>query len=180
MSHKTQIINNLHKIFRKDPYINNILGSVGEKLDLMDLKTEDLEKEFFFDTMSAVGIAIMEEQLNYNCISETLEGKREEIEGKWKTAGKCDLKLLQTIANSWRNGEVAVMFTNAVIKITFISIIGIPRDIEALKNAINEAKPAHLPIEYTFRYRTWGNLLGNTWGYYKQYTWGQVLKREGV
>ncbi|MGL5427209.1 MAG: putative phage tail protein, partial [Cetobacterium sp.] len=63
---------------------------------------------------------------------------------------------------------------------TFISIIGIPRDVEVLKSAINEAKPAHLPIEYTFRYRTWGNLLENNWRYYKQFTWGQVLRREGI
>ncbi|MGL5315187.1 MAG: hypothetical protein ACRC92_18170, partial [Peptostreptococcaceae bacterium] len=122
----------------------------------------------------------LEDQLAYNTMSNTLEGKREELEGRWKTSGKCDLKLLQTIANSWRNGQVGVMFTNACIQITFISIVGIPRDIDALKGAIEEAKPAHLPVEYTFRYRTWGNLLQNTWGYYKQFTWEQILRREGI
>lgn len=180
MSHKLQIINNLHKIFREDPYIKNLLETAGEFLDGYAKKATNLSKEFNFDTMSEIGIAIMEEQLDYNCISKTLDGKREEIEGRWKTAGKCDLKLLQTIANAWRNGEVAIMFTNACIKITFISIVGIPRNVEALKSAIEEAKPAHLPVEYTFRYRTWGNLLQNTWGYYKQFTWGEVLKKEGV
>ncbi|MGL5050461.1 MAG: putative phage tail protein [Fusobacteriaceae bacterium] len=180
MSHKVQIISNLHKVFRSDSYINNLLGVAGERLDNYEKKAEGLEKEFWFDSMSALGIAILEDQLAYNTMSNTLEGKREELEGRWKTSGKCDLKLLQTIANSWRNGEVAVLFTNACIKVTFISIIGIPRDVEVLKSAINEAKPAHLPIEYTFRYRTWGNLLENNWRYYKQFTWGQVLRREGI
>lgn len=180
MSHKMQIVNNLHKVFRSDPYINNLLGVAGQRLDNYEVSAESLQKEFWFDTMSMLGIAILEEQLAYNTMSKTLEGKREEIEGRWKITGKCDLQLLQTIANSWRNGEVAVLFTNACIKITFISIIGIPRDIESLKAAIDEAKPAHLPVEYTFRYRTWGNLLQNTWGYYKQFTWGQVLRREGI
>ncbi|MGL5990050.1 putative phage tail protein [Cetobacterium sp.] len=180
MSHKVQIVNNLHKIFRSDSYINNLLGVAGERLDNYEKKAEGLEKEFWFDTMSALGIAILEEQLAYNTMSNTLEGKREELEARWKTSGKCDLKLLQIIANSWRNGEVAVLFTNACIKITFISIVGIPRDIATLKGAVEEAKPAHLPVEYTFRYRTWGNLLQNTWGYYKQFTWEQILRREGI
>ncbi|MGL5052499.1 MAG: putative phage tail protein, partial [Cetobacterium sp.] len=108
MSHKVQIVNNLHKIFRSDSYINNLLGVAGERLDNYEKKAEGLEKEFWFDTMSALGIAILEEQLAYNTMSNTLEGKREELEARWKTSGKCDLKLLQIIANSWRNGEVAV------------------------------------------------------------------------
>ncbi|MGL5314365.1 MAG: hypothetical protein ACRC92_14035, partial [Peptostreptococcaceae bacterium] len=106
--------------------------------------------------------------------------KREEIEGRWKIAGKCDLQLLQAIANSWRNGQVAVMFTNAVIEVTFISIIGIPRDVEALKSAVEKAKPAHLPINYNFKYRVWGLLPPKTWEYYKQYTWEEILKKEGI
>ncbi|MEG0840793.1 MAG: DUF2313 domain-containing protein [Cetobacterium sp.] len=180
MSHKIQIINNLHKVFRNDPYIQTLLWEAGKRLDNISSKAENIEKEFWFDTMSAMGIAILENQMDYKSMGKTIADKREELEGRWKIAGKCDLQLLQTIANSWRNGEVAVLFTNACIKITFISIIGIPRDVESLKAAINEAKPAHLPVEYTFRYRTWGNLLQNTWGYYKQYTWGQVLRREGI
>lgn len=180
MSHKINIMNNLHRVFRNDPYIQTLLGEAGERLDNISFKAENIEKEFWFDTMSAMGIAILEGQMDYKSMGKTIPDKREELEGRWKIAGKCDLQLLQTIANSWRNGEVAVLFTNACIKITFVSIIGIPRDVESLKAAINEAKPAHLPVEYTFRYRTWGNLLQNTWGYYKQYTWGQVLRREGI
>lgn len=154
MSHKIQIIKNLHKDFRSDPYLNDVLGSGGLKLDYISDKAESVEKEFWFDTMSAVGIAIMENQMDYKTMGKTIEEKREEIEGRWKIAGKCDLQLLQAIANSWRNGQVAVMFTNAVIEVTFISITGIPMDVDALKSAIDNAKPAHLPINYTFKYRT--------------------------
>lgn len=154
MSHETQIINNLHKVFRVDPYIKNLLGTGGERLDDISTKADGIEKEYWFDTMSAIGIAIMENQMDYKCMGKTIEEKREEIEGHWKIAGKCDLQLLQTIANTWRNGQVAVMFTNAVIEVTFISITGIPMDVDALKSAIENAKPAHLPINYTFKYRT--------------------------
>lgn len=180
MSYNQLIIKNIHKIFRRDPYIQAILGAAGQKLFEIENKINSLSKEFWFDSMSEIGIAVLENQLNYRAKSQTIEGKREELEARWKTAGKCDLALLQTIANSWRNGEVAVLFSNAVIEITFVSIVGIPRDIEVLKQVINEAKPAHLPINYTFRYRTWGLVKNNNWGHYKNYTWEDVFKREGL
>lgn len=180
MSNYKQALDNLHKIFRLDPYIQNLLFSAGQKLDYLDKKADDTGKEFWFHTMSEVGIAILEKQMDYIATSSTLEGKREELEGRWKIGGKCDLYLLQKIADSWRNGEVAIMFTNAVIEITFISVVGIPRDLDALKRSLEEAKPAHLPIKYNFTYRTWGVVKQKNYEHYQKYTWEDVLKAEGV
>ena len=177
---KFDLLKNIHKIFRKDNYIDNLMEVSGKELDGIENKIEQLGKEFFFDTMSHIGIAVLENQLDFETTRNSIEGKREQLEARWKTAGKCNLELLKIIANSWRNGEVSVLFTNATIEITFISIVGIPNNIEALKRSLGEAKPAHLPINYTFRYRTWGMLLPQTWGYYMQYTWGQVLKQEDI
>lgn len=177
---KLILLENLHKIFRNDNYIDNLMGISGNGLDDIENKIDQLGKEFFFDTMSSVGIAILENQLDFKATGDSIEGKREQLEARWKTAGKCDLELLKVIANSWRNGEVSVLFTNAVIEITFVSIVGIPSNVEALKLSLKEAKPAHLPINYTFKYRTWGMLLPKQWEYYKQYTWGQVLKQEVI
>lgn len=177
---KFNLLKNIHKIFREDNYIDNLMEASGKELDNIENKTEQLGKEFFFDTMSPVGIAVLENQLDFKATGDSIEGKREQLEARWKTAGKCDLELLKIIANSWRNGEVSVLFTNAVIEITFVSIVGIPNNVEALKHSLGEAKPAHLPINYTFKYRTWGMLLPKTWGYYMQYTWGQVLKQEVI
>lgn len=177
---ESKLLGNLHKIFREDKYIKNLMEASGKELDDIENKTDQLGKEFFFDTMSPVGIAVLENQLDFKATGDSIEGKREQLEARWKTAGKCDLELLKIIANSWRNGEVSVLFTNAVIEITFISIVGIPNNVEALKRSLGEAKPAHLPINYTFKYRTWGMLLPKTWGYYMQYTWGQVLKQEVI
>lgn len=180
MSNKERLLKNLHKIFRKDLYLNNILGAGGNRLDSIERKIEALEKEIFFDTMSGVGIAIMEKELDYTTNSDTLNGKRQEIEARWKTAGKCDLELLQLLANSWRNGEIRVLFKKAVIEICFISLVGIPIDIEVLKKTLDEAKPAHLPINYKIIYRTWGMLPPRTWGEVKKYTWKELKENEGV
>ena len=122
----------------------------------------------------------LEKELDYKTKATTIEGKRIEIEARWKTTGKCDLELLQTIANSWRNGEIDVKFINGTIEIVFISLIGIPDDIEVLKASLGEAKPAHLGINFQYRYRLWGDLPPKTWEYYSQFTWEEVMKKEGI
>lgn len=147
MSHETQIINNLHKIFREDPYINNLLGTGGERLDNLSMKSEVIEKEYWFDTMSAIGIALMEEQMAYRCMGRSLEQKRIELEARWKTSGKCDLDLLQTIADTWINGDAKVSFKDAHIMLEFKEN---PDDVYMLISAVEAAKPAHVPIGYRY------------------------------
>ena len=177
---KLDLLENLHKVFRGDNFIKNLVGASGKELDDIENKIDQLGKEFFFDTMSPVGIAVLENQLDFKATGDSIEGKREQLEARWKTAGKCDLELLKIIANSWRNGEVSVLFANAVIEITFISIVGIPNNIEALKRSLGEAKPAHLPINYTFAYRQHIQLEPFTHEHLKQYIHLELREKENL
>ena len=177
------LIKNLHKDYRKDEYIKEVMGVAGKELSKTSQKTKNLNDEFFFDTMSAVGIALYEGNLDFKTTG-SIGDRRNQIEARWKTAGKCDLELLQTIANSWRNGEIAVLFINGGIIINFISLVGVPYDIENLKLAIETAKPAHLSISWNFIYRTFGMVknFGETTQYWKDkgYTWGDMRDKEGI
>lgn len=180
MKTKDILINNLHKIIRKDEFINAILNPAGLHLDEVKDKITLLEKEFLFSTMSSERIQELEKELDYKTKSNTLEGKRIEIEARWKTTGKCDLELLQTIANSWRNGEVEIKFNDGTIEITFVSVVGVPDGIDNLKFVLTEAKPAHLGINFNYRYRLWKDLPPKTWEYYNQFTWQEVMEKEGI
>ena len=180
MNNTEEMLKNLHKIFRKDPYINEILKTAGIDLDKINSEADRIKLEMFFDTMTEKGVQIYQDELDYITKSSTIESKRLEIEARWKSMGKCDLKLLQKIADTWRNGEIDVQFKNAVIKIVFISLIGIPNDLDILKLSINEAKPAHLPIEYLILYRTWEMLKDKTWDSLKVYTWKELKTKEGI
>lgn len=180
MKTKDILINNLHKIVRKDEFINTILNPAGLHLDKLKNRINLIQKEFLFSTMSLERIKALEKELSYKTNSTTLEGKRIEIEARWKTSGKCDLELLQTIANTWRNGEIEIEFIDGIIEIIFISLIGIPDDTENLKASLAEAKPAHLGINFHYKYRLWKNLPPKTWKYYNQFTWEEVIKKEGI
>lgn len=47
-------------------------------------------------------------------------------------------------------------FIGGRIHVKFISPIGVPDDIQALKDVLEDTKPAHLAIFYTFLWLTWG------------------------
>ena len=181
MNNRDNLIANIHKLFRKDPYIVALFNSIGIELDRIEDKLSLLRKEYLFSTMSAERIEALEKELAYKTNAKTIELKRTEIEARWKASGKCDVELLQAIANSWRNGAVKISFIDAVITIQFISVIGIPDDLDTLKFVINEAKPAHLPISFSFMYRTWGMLPPRRWGQISgNYTWKELREKEGV
>lgn len=150
MKTKDILINNLHKIIRKDEFINAILNPAGLHLDEVKDKITLLEKEFLFSTMSLERIQELEKELDYKTKSNTLEGKRKEIEARWKTTGKCDLELLQTIANTWKPGTLTIKFVNGDIQVEFLSGINEDFDLISLSNALEEAKPAHLWLDLTF------------------------------
>ena len=48
MSYNQLIIKNIHKIFRRDPYIQVLLGAAGQKLSEIENKINSLSKEFWF------------------------------------------------------------------------------------------------------------------------------------
>ncbi|WP_300343399.1 DUF2313 domain-containing protein [Fusobacterium sp.] len=150
MKTKDILINNLHKIVRKDEFINTILNPAGLHLDKLKNRINLIQKEFLFSTMSLERIKALEKELSYKTNSITLEGKRIEIEARWKTSGKCDLELLQTIANTWKPETVTIKFINGDIQVDFLGGINGDFDLIGLRNALDEAKPAHLWLDLTF------------------------------
>ncbi|QOR36646.1 DUF2313 domain-containing protein [Clostridium sp. 'deep sea'] len=175
---KQTLINNLQKLFRQDEFINALFNSAGQALNSLNADITALEQEHWFDTMSIVGIAIYEKQLNFKTNNNsTIEDRRSQIEARWKMGGKSDLELLQNLADSWRNGAIEIKFKEDTIEVEFISTYGVPRDFQGIKNSLETSKPAHLAITYTFKYRTWGELKAKTWAEIKTKTWKDV--REG-
>lgn len=147
MKNKDNLLQNLHKIVRDDPYIIALFQSVGIELDKLDKKLKLINNEYLFSTMSLTKINLLEKILNYKTKAKSIEYKRLEIESRWKTQSKCDIELLQNIAETYKVNTCIVKFIEAGININFISPL-IPKDINNLVKAINEAKPAHLPIGF--------------------------------
>lgn len=153
MNNKEEMLRNLHKIFRKDSYITELLKAAGIDLDKISTEADGIKTEMFFDTMTEKGILIYQKELDYIPKSITLEGKRIEIESRYKSSGKCDLILLQKIADTWNAGLIIVRFVNGIIQLAFSGEVQKDYDLQGLKKAIDEIKPAHLGSEFIYSER---------------------------
>lgn len=160
--HKDELIEHLHEMYRKDPYIQSLFTSAGLSLDNLEDAVNDVKNQYWFDTITW-GIPTMEKILDFKTnINDPIEARRSQLEARWKSAGKADLYLLQAVANSWKNGDCEASFVNGKIQVQFTGEYGTPADLDNLKKALENVKPEHLAIVYSFRYLTIGEVQNMT------------------
>lgn len=96
-----------------------------------------------------------------------LDERRSAIKSRLRGVGTVTSELLKNVARSFVGGEINVTEVPAEYKIVieFIDDFGVPSNIDVLKQVISEIVPAHLAVEYEYRYMTWSELdaLGYTW-----------------
>lgn len=174
-------MNNLHKLYRTDPWVNELFNSAGIEMDKIEDLLAEFEQQMFFDTATNRGLSTYEKELGMKTRKNvSIADRRSTIEAKWKMGGIASLALIQLIADSWHNGAVDVQFVDGKISVEFVSLYGIPTDLEGLQDAIEEIKPAHLAIYYTFKFRVWSEANAYTWDYVfnNDITWKQLMEGE--
>lgn len=137
--------------YRDDAWLKELFRSSSTEHQRIIDEMLQLRRDLFFDTMSERQTAVEEQICDMSPVSD-LDTRRTLIEARWKTGGKCGIVLLQTICDSWENGRCDVSFASGSIVITFNGEHGVPNNIAALMSALEAARPAHLPIRYTFAY----------------------------
>lgn len=165
MSRKEQLLGSLHKIVRHDPYTNELFGSVGLSLDNFDEEMKSLLDQLNIDT-ATWALTVYERELGLKTdVSKSPEERRSLIKSKLRGTGKIGAAQIKLVADSYSNGDVEVTLDNG-IHIEFTSVYGIPSNMADLKAIIREIAPAHLEIEYVFRFYTYAELKakGLTYG----------------
>lgn len=83
------------------------------------------------------------------------------------------MELIQAVAAAFVNGQVEVVehSDEYYFVIKFVSVMGIPPNIDDLTAAINEIKPAHLSFVFEYLYRLWRDLKSYTWRELSGKTW---------
>jgi len=68
--------------------------------------------------------------------------------------GKVSGDMIKNVAQAYDGGtvDVAVSPSEYKIIITFIDTLGVPVNLDDLKQALEDIKPAHMTLSYTFRY----------------------------
>ncbi|WP_134903467.1 putative phage tail protein [Paenibacillus polymyxa] len=100
--------------------------------------------------------------------TKTYEQRREVLRGKLRGVGRVNAELIENVAAAYANGEVDVTpnIASYTLTITFVGVFGVPAQIYLLKETLREIIPAHLAIDYVFRFFTYAELtaLNQTYG----------------
>lgn len=145
------MITYLPLFMRKSKIYNEIFDAEEHQFEYVEADIKDIRKQLDIDT-ATWGLAIYEKELKIKIdLSKPLSERRSVIKSKERGTGKVDAALIKVVADAYTNGEVDVLF-NGNINIKFNGVLGIPRNLSDLENSLEEIKPAHLALAYTFAY----------------------------
>lgn len=105
-----------------------------------------------------------------------LEYRRSRIRSKLRGSGVTTVALIESVAESFSNGDVAVTEypQSYRLEIKFVGTIGIPPNLEDLTASLREILPAHLAWDYVMVYNTWDVTAQHTWDELRQRSWDDV------
>ena len=108
--------------------------------------------------------------------SKEIAFRRIRIRSKLRGAGVTTVALIESVAESFSNGEVELTEfpLQFRLEIKFVGSVGMPPNMEDLTAALREIMPAHLRWDYVIVYNTWGVTAQHTWAELRNRTWDQV------
>ena len=146
------LTNSIHKLYRKDPWVQSLYQTAGHKLDEIETGIREWHENRFFDGYT-FALPIWERILGVRPgRAQGDDSRRAALRAKWLSNRKSDRALLQAIADGWKPDALRVGFDDGYITLTADGAI--LQDWRYLIRAIEEAKPAHLPIVPVIRTRS--------------------------
>lgn len=153
MSIKGEIINLVNTVYRSDKFINDYTEALTKVFQKLIDFCQSVRNNHFFDRLDEDGRQWWEKHLNIIPTAiQSAEDRNAKIQAKYLSNGHNEIKLIQRVCDGWQNGEIEADFVEGKIKIEFVASFGIPDDLDSLKDAIEEIKPAHLPLMWVYRY----------------------------
>ena len=133
-----ELVRNLPQQYRQDPWVLALADAILGVLEDQSRQSLEIRAQLSLETITWA--------------LATLESRRSVLAARYRSSGKVSIETIQAVADAWRNGEVEVGFAGGRIQVTFVGDYGVPEDLQALQEAIGRTIPAHLPMDYFFRY----------------------------
>lgn len=157
--------------YQESRVMQAIAEAQGSEINSLYATLDEILMQFYVETATEWGLDLWEQMLGLKSYSgKPLDHRRSRIISKLRGIGTVTVNMIKNVAESYVYGTVEVTENSAAYSFTvkFVDPRGIPPNLDDLKAAIEEIKPAHLAVEYQFTYTVWGEL--NTWGK----TWGDL------
>jgi hypothetical protein len=172
----------LPNYYKTSQVMTNITGAEESEINLFKTKLTETLNQFFIDT-ATWSLERWERELGIPVNnSKPDEYRRSVIKSKLRGIGTITVKLIKNVCESYSNGEVDVIEDNPNYSFTikFVGTIGVPPNLDDLKNAIEEIKPAHLGVIYEIIYNTHNSLSSFTHDHLTLYTHQQLRETEVI
>lgn len=152
MAEFDNMLRSLPVAYRTDKWVCDLLAAIQSLDDTQRVAMLDTAAQLYPDGMTWL-LETEERAANLPSIG-TLEERRTALIARWRGAGKCDVERIQSVCDSWRNGEISVGFAEGVVVLTFIGAYGIPAPAElaALQEAVDRTIPCHLAVQFLWRW----------------------------
>ncbi|WP_231701918.1 YmfQ family protein [Crassaminicella thermophila] len=160
----SKLMQYLPNYYRTSKVMTNITDVYDIELQEFQTKLDNTLNQFFVDLADA-SLERWEKELGISVNkNKDIKYRRSVIKSKIRGQGTITINLIKNVAESYSNGEVEVTENNSnySFTITFVGTKGIPPNMDDLKNAIEDIKPAHLGFTFEYTY--------NTYQYLSQFT----------
>ena len=130
---------------------SQILNAEDIEFNSLYSNIDDVELQFDINT-ATWGVDYYEKELNIiTDYTKNSSYRRSVVKSKWRSDGKLDSDLIKRVCDSFSNGDVQVTY-DGIIHVKFTSVVGTPPNMDDLKNAVEQIKPAFILLEYLYRY----------------------------
>lgn len=165
----------LPKYYEEVKEVIGITETEFEEFFMLKVAKDAVLRQFFVET-ATLGLDQWEEVVGINSdTSQSYSDRREVVKARLRGSGTTTDELLRNVAESFSGGtsEIIQDYEDYSFVVKFISKLGIPTQLEKLREQIELIKPAHLAFTFAFTYVVWANLLPQTWEYIQGFniTW---------
>ncbi|UZQ49870.1 putative phage tail protein [Clostridium kluyveri] len=152
---------------------SEIFNAEGAEFDTLHVDINDIKAQLNINT-ATWGLDIYEKDLGITTdYTKNLDYRRSVIKSKSRGTGKLNAAMIKLVCDAFSNGDVKVTF-DGIIHVKFTSVKGVPPNMDDLKNAVEQIKPAYILLDYLYTYNTYDMLRPKTYNELKSYTYDQL------
>lgn len=153
MTVREYALRQLHQRIQSDPWAKTVMLAGGNALDGLAERILAIYNSEDFAAMPIERVRSYEKLLGIvSDESLSLAERRNAVMARWNICQKPSLAVIQAVCDSWQDGGIVAGYTPGTIVLKFIGEIGIPANADTLKAAIEASAPAHLIVDYQYRF----------------------------
>lgn len=155
----------LPSLYERSRVMQSILQAEGVEMDALRQAIGETLDQFFART-ATWGLDRWEAELALTPASDQPDSeRRDRIVSRIRGAGTCTISVVKAVAEAYDQGAVEVTEQPALyqVTVTFVDTTGVPPNIDDLKVAVEAVIPAHLQVQYQFKYLLWDALGVRAW-----------------